>query len=279
MARIAPISAEGLRRLCEVIAETSEGLTGMEITQLLEQTGIDDPTPKSNSPYGHYATNKRDRLYAALGNRQQNDGSANSVLDFVQRAMNPVRYTNSPAVFEERRAQINEVLAFSAMMLNEAGKLVARSQANTLSESRRRASRLRQQLQERGAHSHILAACGSEIRDDNYFHTVLEAAKSLAEEIRQQSGLTEDGIPLIDRAFEKGIAQYPILAFSKLQTPTEWSEQRGLANLLRGVFGAIRNPTAHDPKVNWNLREEDALDMLSLMSLLHRRLDRCTRSR
>ena len=276
--RFAIASAEHLRSLCAILADTGEGLTNAEIKDLLRECGIDDPTPKAPEPYMYVSIAKRDRLYNALGQRQEQDHSANAVLDFVQRAMNPVRYTKRPAVFEERRTQANEVLAFSGMMLNESGKLVGRTEATTLSEARRRASRLRQQLQERGVHSRIIGACGSEIRDDNYFHTVLEAAKSLSEEIRQRSGLTEDGTTLIDRAFEKGTTAYPVLAFSTLQTQTEWSEQRGLANLLRGVFGAMRNPTAHEPKVSWTLNEQDALDMLTLMSFLHRKLDGCTRT-
>jgi len=43
-------------------------------------------------------------------------------------------------------------------------------------------------------HSRIIAACASEIADDNYFHTVFEAAKSLGAEIRAKSGLTSDGV-------------------------------------------------------------------------------------
>ncbi len=278
MARISPLPPEALRRLCEILAETSEGLTGGEIKLLLAESGIDDPTPKAPNQYTYVMVSKKDRLYAALGERQERDHEANATLAFVERAMSPVRYTHRAAVFEERRAQVNEVLAFCGMALNESGKLVPREQATTLSEARRRASRLRQQLQDRSAHPRILMACGSEIRDDNYFHTVLEAAKSLAEEIRQRSGLTEDGTTLIDRAFEKGKAAYPVLAVNKLQSETEWSEQRGLANLLRGVFGAMRNPTAHELKVSWMLSEQDALDMLTLMSFLHRKLDECTRT-
>jgi uncharacterized protein (TIGR02391 family) len=260
------------------MAETKEGLTGEEIKLLLAESGIDDPTPNAPNQYTYVFVSKRDRLYAALGQRQERDREANTILAFVQSAMSPVRYTHRPAVFTGRRAQVNEVLAFCGMALNEAGKLLPRKQATTLSEARRRASRLRQQLQDRRVHPRILGGCSSEIRDDNYFHTVLEAAKSLAEEIRRRSGLTDDGVTLIDRAFEKGKTPYPVLAFNKLQTETEWSEQRGLANLLRGVFGAMRNPTAHEPKVTWVLSEHDALDMLSLMSLLHRKLDGCTRT-
>ncbi|EPU8175257.1 MULTISPECIES: TIGR02391 family protein [Enterobacterales] len=35
----------------------------------------------------------------------------------------------------------------------------------------------------------------------------------------------------------------------------------------------MRNPLAHAPKTNWPMSELDALDILTLVSLIHRKLD------
>jgi hypothetical protein len=35
----------------------------------------------------------------------------------------------------------------------------------------------------------------------------------------------------------------------------------------------INNPTAHSPRISWPMTEQDALDLLTLLSMLHRRLD------
>ncbi len=35
----------------------------------------------------------------------------------------------------------------------------------------------------------------------------------------------------------------------------------------------FRNPTAHEARVKWQMSKEDAEDLLSLASLIHRRLD------
>lgn len=75
------------------------------------------------------------------------------------------------------------------------------------------------------------------------------------------------------KAFSLGQAGMPFLAFNSLRTDTEKSEQSGLTNLFVGMFGAFRNVTAHGPKISWNMTEQDALDLLTLVSLLHRRLD------
>jgi uncharacterized protein (TIGR02391 family) len=43
--------------------------------------------------------------------------------------------------------------------------------------------------------------------------------------------------------------------------------------LTKGMFGRFRNTTAHAPKISWPIGLGDALDLLTLASLLHRRLD------
>jgi len=113
---------------------------------------------------------------------------------------------------------------------------------------------------------------------DNYFHAVFEATKSVAEKIRLKTGLTSDGSNLVDEAFSFK-NNVPYLALNTLQTESEKSEQRGFMNLLKGLFGMFRNTTAHAPKITWRIDEQDALDILSLISLIHRRLDGAVEAR
>ena len=107
----------------------------------------------------------------------------------------------------------------------------------------------------------------------NYFHDVLEASKSVAEKLRDLSGVQGDGAPLVDSACS--LSSGPIVAFNALATNWERSEQAGLETLLKGLFGTFRNPTAHAPKVLWATSRRDALDMLTLASM-HSRLDAAT---
>jgi uncharacterized protein (TIGR02391 family) len=58
-----------------------------------------------------------------------------------------------------------------------------------------------------------------------------------------------------------------------MASQTERSEQQGVMHLIEGLFGAFRNPAAHEPRVQWHLSEDDALDVLGTLSLVHRRLD------
>jgi len=50
-------------------------------------------------------------------------------------------------------------------------------------------------------------------------------------------------------------------------------------SLLRGLCGTIRNPLTHDPKVDWDMTEQDALDILTMISLVHRKLDQACNNR
>lgn len=184
--------------------------------------------------------------------------------------MEPVLYSRDPQLFEARREQLNTILAFSGYVLGKDGKVRATKTARTLGEAEQRAAKLRSELSRRGVHGDVLRFCQAELLQDNYFHAVLEATKSVAEKIRQKSGLTLDGTDLVDAAFG-GAA--PRLAINTLRTETERSEQRGFVNLLKGVFGTFRNTTAHAPKITWPIGEQDALDLMSLASYLHRRLD------
>jgi uncharacterized protein (TIGR02391 family) len=253
-----------LQKLCDVLGDTNDGLTGSEIGRYLRRTGIDDPTP---------ADTKRYRLFEALAARQHQDGCANNVLAFVTAVMAPVNYVGNSKMFEDRRAAVNEALAFVGLSIGTDGQLSTRAVAKTLSEAEQRAKSLRNELLRRGAHAEVLRFCRAELLQDNYFHAVLEAAKSLAARLRSMTGSPLDGAKLIDQVLEPGSSGLPLVAFNSLATDTDRSEHRGLTLMVRGVFGAFRNLTAHDPKVLRPLGEQDGTDLLTTISLMHRKLD------
>ncbi len=261
MAQISKLSENHLEAICGIIGETSGGLTGSEIGRLLDRCGIADPFP---------GITKRRRLLEALRARQEKDGCANNVLAFIQTALEPSRFIGRPDEFERFRGGLNKALAFCGLQLGEDGKLKTVTQARTLTEADERAGRLRSELVRRKVHTDVLQFCRAELLQENYFHAVFEATKSVAQKIRDKTGLTGDGADLVDPTF--GL-KTPLLAINTLRTETEQSEQKGFANLLKGMFGTFRNVTGHAPKMTWPITEQDALDLLSLVSYLHRRLD------
>ncbi len=197
---------------------------------------------------------------------------------FINRAMNPVKYTASPEVFSSRQSQLNSVLAFCGMTVGDDGKVRRAVKATNLDDAIARADRLHAALATRKVHEDVLKFCRAELLQKNYFHAVFEAMKSIAAKIRDLSRLTCDGADLVQQAFGISGNKTPLLAVNSLTTETDRGEQRGFANLLIGLFGTIRNPTAHNPKIEWDMSEQDALDILTMASLIHRKLDKAHRS-
>ena len=66
-----------LGAICDILAETSTGLTGSELGTLLARMGINDPEPSFT---------KRKRLFIALHQKQVRDRCANNILAFIQEA-------------------------------------------------------------------------------------------------------------------------------------------------------------------------------------------------
>jgi uncharacterized protein (TIGR02391 family) len=253
-----------LEAIAQALADTNSGLTGTEIGHLLATLKIDDVTPEMT---------KWKRLYNAFAKRQNLAHNRRAILQFIREAMKPERYAMKQDRFEPMRLNINRVLALCGLIVDAGGKLSPVEQATTLSEANHRADDLRADLTRRGVHTDVLVFCKAELVGENYFHAVLEATKSIAEKIRKRTGLTEDGAKLVDLAL---CGNSPRLSINAHSTESHRSEQSGFANLVKGTFGMFRNPTAHEAKILWAMTKEDAEDLLSLASLVHRRLDSAT---
>lgn len=258
----APVMTPGqLEQLAKVLADTESGLTGSELQQILAQARILDVDPSNT---------KWKRLRNALARHHQMDGNADRTLAFIRFALDPARYIGKSDAFEHRRAGVNAVLAFVGLEFQADGTFRRVASVRTTEEAELRADRLRAQLKRRDVHPDVLAFCKAELLRDNYFHAVLEATKSVASKMRRRTGLDLDGSALVDAALG---GSAPRLHINSLSTASERSEQSGFLNLVKGLFGTFRNPTAHEARIEWTMSEEDALDLFSLASYVHRRID------
>lgn len=266
MDRIPPFNAQKLEAACKILADTDRGLTGSEIGYLLQDCRISDVSP---------GMTKWKRLFNALVEAQNKHQVGNHLIMFINRALDPVSYARDKEEFSWRRSELNVVLSFSGFSVGEDGKVIRTPKETTLRGARRaRAGALKSALEDRNAHSEVFKYCRAELVDENYFHAVLESIKGVAQRIRDLSGLTTDGAELVNSAFS---VKAPVLTINLLTTETEISEQKGFSNILVGLFGAVRNPTAHAPKISWPMTEQDALDVMSLISFIHRKLDGTTK--
>ncbi|MFT6442771.1 MAG: hypothetical protein ACJASQ_001620 [Crocinitomicaceae bacterium] len=255
------IDGSVLEGIAKALGDTNRGLTGPEIDKFILEAKLINVDP---------GITKWKRLFNSFVEFQNRKKFSNNILTFITKSMNPARYMGDKERFDLLRDELNKRLGFIGYFLTEEGRLTNTSSTTTISEAEQRINRLKSKLENRNCHEKIFEFCIAELVAENYFHTVFEATKSIAEVMRNKTGLTSDGSALVDTCFS---LSNPLIQINDLSTETKQSEHKGFANLIRGVFGMFRNTTAHAPSVIWQIDEEDALDILSTISLIHRKLD------
>lgn len=254
-----------LEQLSKALAEAA---TGSEITSLLRDARLLDI--QADAPVGVSLTKWR-RLDAALRDLHNRDLSPNGILAFVKRVLAPARFVGKhPAEHGQALGAANVLLALKGVQIRPDGELIHVAMSTTVNEAQQRADHLKSELRRRNVHHEVLRFCRAELLDKDYFHAVLEATKSLADKLRNLTGLRSDTSELVDQALSK---QRPFLVWNTLQSLSEQSVHTGVSMMLKGVFSYYRNPTAHEPRILKEVVEEEALEALTTISLLHRKLD------
>jgi uncharacterized protein (TIGR02391 family) len=259
-----PIESGTLEGLAKILADTGHGLSETELSKFIPEAGLNDVDPSNT---------KWKRLYNSFVDYQNGNQNSNNILKFINLSMKPSRFIGQNEKYETIRAELNKRLSFIGLLLNEEGVFNPVPTTRTITEAEQRVNRFKSKLEIRNIHPKIYEYCNSELITENYFHSVFEAVKSIAEEIRKRTNLTLDGSELVDKALSVG---NPLIKINSLQTETEQSEQKGFVNLIKGVFGMFRNTTAHAPKVVWLITEDEALDIMTTISLIHKKLNKNT---
>jgi uncharacterized protein (TIGR02391 family) len=111
-------------------------------------------------------------------------------------------------------------------------------------------------------------AITASIEKRNYTGAILDSTHFLSSLLRQKTGLDGDGTSLVGQAF--GGAN-PKLKVNRLQTESEKNIQKGMEQLLRGIYQAIRNPRSHDKYID---KQEDAEAIILFINWLINIIDK-----
>lgn len=122
----------------------------------------------------------------------------------------------------------------------------------------------------RNFHQEIHRHCSKLYSQGNYFHAVFEAAKVYNKKVQEKSQSRNDGQSLMMEAWTTN----GVLKLTACKSDTDKNVQEGIKFLSAGLMQAMRNPTAHEPALDWPISKEDCLDMLSFISYLFRQLDK-----
>ena len=256
---ITPFGHGSIENIARIIGEL---YSGPELARLLASVGMPDPLGEGQT--------KWKRLAASMQEKQYLQGDGRPVLAVVIAAMKPEMVWDRQAKAAVARDDLTQVLSLSGYRVRASGTIGPAEKANTASEASARSERLRTLLIERGAHPEVLLHCRTELLKTDYYEAVFEAVKGLGARLREKSGLDGDGRPLVQAALR---GKQPRVMLTDCSTVTERNEQEGVALLAEGIFAAFRNPAAHEPKLVWEVSEQDALDVLGTLSMIHRRLD------
>lgn len=97
---------------------------------------------------------------------------------------------------------------------------------------------------------------------ENYTGSILDAVFKLTDTIRNKTGLEGDGASLIGQAFG---GEDPRIKLNKLQTDSEKDIQKGIQDILRGIYSGIRNPRSHDAMTDDKLSADSIIVFINYL--------------
>lgn len=62
---------------------------------------------------------------------------------------------------------------------------------------------------------------------------------------------------------------------TSIRTSSEQNQQNGLKEMILGIIHMVRNVTAHELRIRWDIDEAAAVEILQQISFLHKYLDQC----
>jgi predicted DNA-binding transcriptional regulator YafY len=104
-----------LEAIAKALGDTSEGLTGSEISHILPLAKLRDIDP---------AATKWKRIHNAFVDYQNQKRNRAAILAFIRKAIKPTRYRGRQDHFESMRHNLNGALSFCGLSVQEDGELI-----------------------------------------------------------------------------------------------------------------------------------------------------------
>ena len=130
-------------------------------------------------------------------------------------------------------------------------------------------------LDNRQFHPQIIKHCRKLYGQGNYFHAIFEISKVYNTLVKSKARSNKDGESLMLSVWDSNNG---VLKINSGTPETAHNVQDGIKFLSAGLMRAIRNPTGHEPALQWHVTEQDALDILSFVSYLLRQFDKAAYS-
>lgn len=254
---IEPFSLSALEQFAKIIGDR---YTGSEITEFFRKAGFPQ--------FQHDGSTKWRYVFSVFEQMQTNPYGHYDISKIIQQLCDPQEYFGNPEGHGKIVNQINEILSFYNLEVNSKnGNIFVTSTDAGLRSIESEEAKL---FDSRIFHPEVKKHAKLLFIEGHYFHAVFESCKAFDKYVGEKSKMDKHGYVLMSSSLSlKGP-----LKLNTQRTETERNEQEGLMHLCMGVMRAIRNPESHEPQLDWPITQEDALDILSLISFLYRRVDK-----
>lgn len=118
--------------------------------------------------------------------------------------------------------------------------------------------------------THISSALWAAIRGShdarNFTGVIVDAVYVVTDVLREKSDSEADGVALVGHALG---GSSPKVKITPLRSESDWNEQKGMEQMLRGIYQGIRNPRSHGKRGD---SEADANSIVLFLDFVLRRL-------
>lgn len=251
------IKPEALDQLAHIIGNF---YTSSQITELFGRSGYRDIVHDSSTKWRFIAEAFKDIQH-------RGSGSPNGVLRVLECLCSPQAYIGQRDEFLSILREVNAVLEFYGLCIDEEGKLLRMQEpTKTVRQTKTEDERA---FNSRNFHPKVIEHGRQRFSEGNYFHSVFECCKAFDAAVRYNSGINKSGDALMGEA----LSPTGPIKLNSQTTQSENDEQKGIMFLCKGLMSAVRNPQAHEPELSWKMTQQDALDVLAMLSFLFRKLE------
>ena len=256
--KLVPFKPEALDRLAHVI--TGNYRNEDEIIRLFERAGFSDVLDRDETDSQTIAKVLQAFQKGAKGNPY-------FVLQVIKTMCNPQGYIGQPERFERVRGQVNDVLGWYGLEVTETGE--GRRMPERVTRLRPAKTPDEVAFDGRAFHTQVVEHSREHFRRGAYFPAVFECCKAFDAAVRKNTGIDKSGQALMSEA----LSLNGPLKVNSQSSQSEKDQQQGIMFLCMGLMSAVRNPQGHEPERDWPMTREDALDVLTLVSFLFRKLE------
>lgn len=270
MTTVASIDPTYLTMICDALVSLDDVISDGELGILLLSSDIPDANPNAS---------RHRRLLTAMIAEQERARCADSIAKFMRRTGYHIKTKRGEDAFKRYIREMNQILSFAGLELDNDANMNPQVDGGkkmyVAPEAEERAKQLKALIKARHLHPDLELSCRAEFFvHSGYFVYLTEATKVLLEKVKSKSNVNVDSPAIAEQVFAFPWKGEPVLAFNQFETDSDRSEQFSLMVLLKAMFLIVQDEQSGKYRHGWKLSQDDALDLLTVLSFFHKKIDK-----